>query len=334
MFMVMVVHANYRVFGDPTTEECLNNGIFALSRIVIEQTANVGVNIFVLISGWFGINYSIKGIANILFQCLFFAIVGLCVCVICRGYISVEDIGRQLYIGSTLWFVPVYIGLYILSPILNLFAEKSSKKQFTSLLLMYFSFQLLYGWINDAGCFQYGYSICSFIGLYLLARYVKIHIPIYDRFSKISYLLLFLVCSVVPSVILYLVLYVGSPLSYWLNGKCIAYNSPFCIIGAFSLLLLFSKINISQSRVIRFLSTSCFAMYLFHANTLIFDYYKIIIRYLYRLGGLNLGLLYVLLFISVISLLSVFLDKVRIYLWIIILYLINYICRKNKAETV
>lgn len=315
MFMVMIVHADYKVFGDPTPQECINNGILAFFRIIIEQAATVGVNVFVLISGWFGINYHIKGIANILFQCLYFSVIGLFVAFIGSSNVSVGNIFRELYLGSTLWFVPAYLGLYILSPVLNMFVERAYKKQFVSLLLIYFSFQILYGWINDAGCFQYGYSISSFIGLYLLARFVSIHRPKYVTYTKGCYLLLFLICAFIPSALLYITMCTGSTVSYWLNGKCIAYNSPFCIIGAMSLLIFFSKIEISNKQFIRYLSTSCFAMYLFHANTFIFDYYKNIIYYLYKEGGQFVGLFYILSFIIAVSLLSVILDKGRIYLW-------------------
>ena len=40
-------------------------------RILVEHWAIIGVNVFVLISGWFGIRTSLKGACKLLFQVFF-----------------------------------------------------------------------------------------------------------------------------------------------------------------------------------------------------------------------------------------------------------------------
>ena len=78
------------------------------------------------------------------------------------------------------WFIKAYLGLYIIAPVLNAFVNNAEKKAFQKVLLSFFIFQTAYSWISGGAVFfEGGYSTMSFIGLYLLARYVKLH-----QFSK------------------------------------------------------------------------------------------------------------------------------------------------------
>jgi surface polysaccharide O-acyltransferase-like enzyme len=74
------------------------------------------------------------------------------------------------------WFIKAYIGLLILSPILNTFIENTTEKQLRWTIIYFYIFQTLYGWFpGGAQFFEYGYSTMSFIGLYLLARYLRLY---------------------------------------------------------------------------------------------------------------------------------------------------------------
>lgn len=71
MFFVLVVHSDFLAIGVPSSENLNNNAIPTLTRIGFESISIISVNLFVLISGWFGIRFSLKGLAKLLFQCLF-----------------------------------------------------------------------------------------------------------------------------------------------------------------------------------------------------------------------------------------------------------------------
>lgn len=69
MLMVLIIHADFLSLGGPTTrpsgaDELVNS----LTRTWIEMLGMVAVNVFVLISGWFGIKASLRGACNFLFQ--------------------------------------------------------------------------------------------------------------------------------------------------------------------------------------------------------------------------------------------------------------------------
>lgn len=80
--------------------------------------------------------------------------------------------------GNQYWFARVYLGLYILSPFLNILIHNLNKRQFQYLLLALTILFSLWGsfipfatTLNPEG----GNSIIWFCILYLFAAYIKIH---------------------------------------------------------------------------------------------------------------------------------------------------------------
>ena len=71
MMLVMLVHANYASIGDVAQSELLATPLSAIVRVVCEQLCIVSVNLFVLLSGWFGIRPTLKKFASFIFQVLF-----------------------------------------------------------------------------------------------------------------------------------------------------------------------------------------------------------------------------------------------------------------------
>jgi hypothetical protein len=73
-----------------------------------------------------------------------------------------------------------YLGLVLVSPILNKFIENIDKKSFGNLLILFFAYSFWSGFVPlpcavNRGEFSGGYSILSFCQLYLLARYFALH---------------------------------------------------------------------------------------------------------------------------------------------------------------
>lgn len=126
--------------------------IFPLSlffRIEFEALALVCVNVFVLISGYFGIKPKIRSIANFLFQIVFsqFIIYALCV-VFNKIDFSYYDFAKNI-IPQKRWFIWAYLGLMLVSPMLNSFVENTSKKELGMYLLIFFMLQLVFGWFIE-----------------------------------------------------------------------------------------------------------------------------------------------------------------------------------------
>lgn len=178
MFLVLVVHADFWSLGGPTSNEFTANPLNAIARTLLESISIVCVNVFILISGWFGIRPSLKGLLNFVFQCTFF-LFGIYAVMLATGavHMSLKGIAGCLCLTSDHWFIRAYVGLYLLTPILNSFIEKASRHRLEIFLIAFYIFQTIWGWLGASDFVADGYSSFSFIGLYILARYIRLYMP-------------------------------------------------------------------------------------------------------------------------------------------------------------
>ena len=77
MLLVMIVHASYRALPKPTPEGIAEDPVSLFLQIAVESFSVVGVNVFVMLSGWYGIRLRWSRLLELLFQVAFFAI--LCI---------------------------------------------------------------------------------------------------------------------------------------------------------------------------------------------------------------------------------------------------------------
>lgn len=311
MFGVLLVHADFATFGEPTKLELLSDTTFCVSRIFIEAFAVVAVNVFVLISGWFGINFKWKSLANLLFQCFFF-LFGIYIVLILLGeqQFSLGGACKCLMLSSNVWFVKTYLGLFIMSPVLNAFVEHSSQTIFKNVLICFFIFQSLYGWLFDATYYiDSGYSAWSFMGLYLIARYIKKYKPFWSSFAKNKDLLLYISFSIFTGIALLIFTYFDnfSLRKFW------SYTSPFVILAAVYLLLFFSKLNI-QSKAINWIATSCFAVYLMHFY-IFHDYMEPCIKHLVEVNSGIMIPVSIFALLCAFYIIAILIDKIRLFIW-------------------
>ena len=61
MFLVLIVHCNYRFLGVPTTDEAREFILPTFARVSFQNISIVCVNLFVMISGWFGAKLQLGG---------------------------------------------------------------------------------------------------------------------------------------------------------------------------------------------------------------------------------------------------------------------------------
>ncbi len=315
MFLVLVVHADFFSLGAPTQAETLAAPASAFSRFFFEAVSIICVDVFVLISGWFGIRPSAKSFCNFIFQCFFFS-VGIYVVMLALGLtsLSIRGLAGCFFLLKWNWFVKAYIGLYILSPVLNAFIDHAEERTFRIVLLGFFLFQSIYAWIsNGAVFFEHGYSTMSFIGLYLLARYVKIYLMKRLIFTPppCRCLLVFSAISLLLTVVSFFLVRIGLPGT----GQIYSYVNPLVIVSAFSLLLLFNGLRI-KSNFINWCAASSFAIFLLHANpNLTEPYFKHDILHLYNSYEGVECLLMILLYLIAVGVIAIVIDQIRKFLW-------------------
>ena len=312
MFLVLVVHADYLSLGRPTQIEIMQEPISSIGRIFFQAMSIACVNIFILISGWFGIKPSIKSFSNFIFQCLFFYI-GIYLVGIASGFatFSIKGLVRSFALIKWNWFIYSYILLYILAPILNSYINNTPKKQIRNTIICFYIFQTIFAFLfRTVSFFENGYSTISFIGLYMLARYIKLFPNKYTTLSiKNDFLIISFFITLIATIEFILISY-NAPEHYKYNN----YINPFVILVALYTLLLFSKLKF-HSKFINWIASSCFAVYLIHINPLILDKYLHGTKFIYNNTNGFTYLLTISLALIIIFIFAIFLDKIRILVW-------------------
>lgn len=312
MFLILMIHVNFFSIGKPSTEEAIVKPLSTFSRCFFESISLVGVNLFVLISGWFSIKFTFRRLWAFVFQAVFIITVISLIGVL-TGYASVNEIHVKecLFMSEYYgWFIKAYIGLMIFSPMLNYYVANASKKEFEVLLISFFSFQTMYSCFTDGATFiQYGYSTFSFVGLYLLARYIRI----YGQ-TLINRAGIFCLISFVGYVAWgYLTLRFGVMRIFDMS---IYYTNPLNIALSLSLLLIVVNRKPCYNKTINYIASSTFAVYLCHmCNTWSANLYR---EYSIEIFNSFSGVKYLVgitAFMMVVFVISILIDQPRKWIW-------------------
>lgn len=319
MLLVLMVHADFTSIGVPSRDLMLSSPGQFTFRVLVEFVSVLCVDIFVIISGWFSIRPSFTGVCNYLWQCLYFSAGIYVVLLLCgMASFSAEGLLGIFYLDNDEWFVKAYLALMILAPVLNTFVDHASRKQFAAVLIAFFIFQTVFSFRGAAAFIQSGYSAFSFIGLYLLARYMRL----YCHNITTSQCFGIFTVSVLANAALF-------STDVWLKtdfatGICMSYANPLVVIGAMSLTIIFSRMDLGTNKFINYLAGSCFAVYLLHCSHWLFvPVYCTTVAHLYSSFNGLLCVAVIALFIFAVFVLAVLLDQPRRLLWQFITSRIN-----------
>lgn len=316
MLMVLILHSNFLISYPSDSLGSISDYI----KVAVQLTNISAVNVFVFISGWFGIKANKKGLLNFLWQVFYWVLLLL----ILQSFISSEPICAKdffmcfgLFNGGG-WFVSSYLALYLLSPILNSFVKNASNKQLFSVTYAFFVFQTLWGLTLSVGFILMGYSVFSFIGIYLLAQTIKRYNIVCNR--KIC-IVIFILCSLFNFVIYYITSKIGI---YYVRDMVVAYINPLVIIQALALFYFARLTPPCNNQYINVLSSSCFAVYLLHVGTpFAIESFKKVMLFI---NAQYFGIKYILVVsftLLTIYTLAIIIDQPRRWLWLKLTYLIH-----------
>ena len=250
--------------------------LFALSMVAI--------NAFILISGYFlcESKFSILRIIKLAVQVLTYSLI---ITAIFWTFTDVEH-DKEYLVYSILpilsdfyWFISIYIGMYILSPILNRIIHTFTKKQLqyaiiVCLLLISVWPNIIYfsSAMNTAG----GVSISWFLTMYLVGAYIRLYYQPSGKCAKTIFLA-FCVYMILPLSRTLFEFLMESPLKnlpflddmLWGYSVFYYYSSIPSTIAAVLLFIGFLNVKIEKPAactIINFFSGSAFGVYLFHEH--------------------------------------------------------------------
>lgn len=311
ILLVMLVH---------TTNQSLGNDM-SLGVLMLEGFSIVGVNVFILITGYFSTVPKKTSLFNLAFICLFWMVIK----VICRFAFNEPITFKHLFfITSSNWFISSYIGLLFLTPILNLFCNTVSKKTLWNCVLLLLFIEIWFDWLPPRPAAKIGanngYSVLSFAILYLLARAIRLYgLP--SWFKKISPLV-YVGCSLT----LGFAAYFGTRMGLYVINLCFSYINPLVLLSSIAFLTMFEQMHF-QSRFINYIAKSTLAVLLGHSA--IFFIYTKQFKFLYdNYSGVQV-IAYWSLAILIVFCASIAIDQLRILLFRPLEQLINKRIKNN-----
>lgn len=312
MLMVLALHATYETFHYPRASYVQAQPLSWLG-IITTATASIGcVDVFVLITGWFGTRFKLRTVGRMLFQTAFavaavaglMALAGLPVRVDIRGFLN-------LIFGY--WFVNSYLVLCLLSPVLNAFVERSTEAELRRYILLFYLFVIPASFVFAD--LNRGFAAIPFMGLYLLGRYARLYLnPRMQGWGSWRFFGIWAAVVAFSSLVLWLSGLAGQKAVGALVPVVTAYTNPLTILAALMLLMTFARMRF-ESRIVNGLAAGCLMAYLTHQCPLIRTWYFYAIR---ELDGSLPTFLFIpatAAYIVLIYLLSVCLDRVRQWMW-------------------
>lgn len=267
--MFFIVFYHYIIHGGfdlDTSELSINKYI-----LQIFQLGKVGVDIFVLITGYFMIHskYSFKKVIKLVSQVQFYTI-GFYVIFLFAGAEKFSIFGLISKIFPTAfyqyWFFTAYIVLYIFTPYINKFLKGLLKKEHLHLIIIMLIMWSLMPTLKISN--MYGSEVLQFFMLYCIGAYIKLHMNFSKNIIRRLGIVLVVVCGgvMMSSVIVFDVL--GIKYAVFMRNAIQFYGqeSIFVIGVSVGLLLLFSQLEIGTNKFINLISSCTFGIYLIQSN--------------------------------------------------------------------
>ena len=262
--------------------ECFNQTTF-FKKLLFPQffmaAGKIGNIVFVLIAGYFLINKEIninRQIKKIISQLLLIVPVIVISSIIYYKLCSNQFAGIQTFnlINTDYWFIGFYVAVIVIAHIfLNKFLNKLEKKDYIKFLIILFTIITIAFLRNIISNISEGLTtLVVGIFIYSLGGFIRL----YNPFKNVR--AYFFILIIISSIIAICVNYYNDTLLKIIDAEANnvqgiyqqladfhEYNI-FCLLFGVSLFELFKRIKIKKSKIINYIASSTFMIYLIHDN--------------------------------------------------------------------
>ena len=293
IFMVLIHHslAVADTFGY-TGHYTLNEGI---TGVLLNSAVIIGVNLFVLITGWFGVSDK-KIFRKILFLLIevtcYSGIAYLIASLFNVTRFSIPDFVHAIDFTWN-WFIVCYIMLLFSIPLLNklirtnkiislpLFRCKNINiDECTLFILLLTVLNVVFGWglkYNNVN----GYNVANFAFLYLIGYWLRI-----NKWNMQSPMILCISVYAISTILLVCIFVFFFGLMHKESStintmRIMGYNNPLVILSSMAVFILFSRIKI-QSHWINSMASAVLGVFMIHEVPCITEFWRSIASKFYQ----------------------------------------------------
>lgn len=236
---------------------------------LLQSGGKIGVNIFVMISGYFLISskkIQTKKVLKLLIQIMFYSLLIFTIFVALGiEQFSIKDLVKHILGYPIWWFAKSYLALYLIHPYINKLLNLLEKKEYQKLILF---FTLLWSILPTITSIPLDNgSLIWFVYIYLIGGYLKKY-PLKLEWSSKKYLLIFLVLYFLTFISVIFFDFMGIKISFLREHATYLFNLEkiSTLLISIFLFLSFSSLKVKYKKWINIISASTFGIYLIHDN--------------------------------------------------------------------
>lgn len=252
----------------------LNVGSYTNNKLIalfLYSGGRVGVNIFILIMGFFMINskFKIKKVLKMTFQVFFYSIL-LAVIAVHRlqsnfKVISINEFFTPI-LSSLYWFATYYIIVYLVSPFINKLIKSLGKEGCKKFIISATVILSVIPTISYRVTFATEF-FTWFVFMYIIGAYIKEY---NFEFKNPKTALIITICYPIVAFFTVIVSILINKYTS-LNVDITHFHGLYCIltlIGSIGIFMLFKNLHIKGNKIINFFGKTSFAVYLLHDHLL------------------------------------------------------------------
>lgn len=278
--------------------------VMNLCQVLLLNASAVGMNCFVMISGFWGIHLSIVKILTYVGQCWWYAVCGMLLfggsCL--SLFFPITESG--------LWFVVAYLALMLICPLINAGLASMQGSAVRKVVIGLFVCDIYMGYMHQ--CTETsvdGYNLFHLVCMYCLGHLVA------REDWKLERSGLWCIGCFVMMTALHAIKMVWFPISVFYS---LHHNAPIMIVASLLVFIWAKGLNI-KSQFINWIAASVFSVYLIHCNTVISPHFMGMLVYVKDYSDSPIITMLVLSFVIMVFFVGcILVDKVRIsfFSWI------------------
>lgn len=272
-FSVMIAHFNGWFLSMPNHWE--GGAEITLSDLLqntIRSASTVCVNLFLIISGWYGVKLKAKSVWNLGIMLFFIYFpIEIVTEIYYKSFSATQILHSMLPFSGKGYYIQCYLMLLILSPLFNSFIERNDKQEVLKWTLLFLFAEFWYDIVRNDTAVQFnnGYSVLHFCVVYMLGRCFYLYKDKVLSIQSWKWISCYLVCVILLTV--------GF---FYKVPRCWAYSNPIVIVASFCLFTPFVKISF-YNKIINWFAISTLPVFIMHCQGIIKEVLVALDNYLY-----------------------------------------------------